>query len=125
MCYTFTLRGEVPSKKNSRITLRNGKTIPSKTFQAWHSDTIWELAKQMQLQKFPNQPAECPLSITIQFVHGSLRRRDSDNGVSSVLDALTDAGILKDDNWEIVRELHVQNYYCKNDPCCNITITSL
>ena len=32
MIYNFQLVGETPAKKNSRITLQNGKTIPSKNY---------------------------------------------------------------------------------------------
>ena len=27
---------ETPSKKNSRITLKNGRTIPNKKYSEWH-----------------------------------------------------------------------------------------
>ena len=35
--------------------------------------------------------------VSIAFHHGDLRRRDSDNGTSSILDLMVDCGILKDD----------------------------
>ena len=66
-----------------------------------------------------------PVSITLSFYHGDLRRRDSDNGTSSILDMLVDCEIIKDDNWEIVRIINVYNYYDKNNARCEIDIKPL
>lgn len=58
----------------------------------------------------------------MEFTHGDLRRRDSDNGCSSILDLLVDNGILQDDNWQIVQEITITNKYEKNNPFVKITI---
>lgn len=119
MTYFFTLAGETPAKKNSRITLKNGMTIPSKNYREWHKAALQELA----LQTKPESPIDSAVRIQLRFIHGDLRRRDSDNGCSSVLDLLTDAGILADDNWQIVRQIRVQNEYSKNKAKCEIAIS--
>lgn len=119
MTYFFTLAGETPAKKNSRITLKNGMTIPSKNYREWHKTALQELA----LQTKPESPIDSAVRIQLRFIHGDLRRRDSDNGCSSVLDLLTDAGILADDNWQIVRQIRVQNEYGKNKAKCEIAIS--
>lgn len=124
MTYRFLLKGEVPAKKNSRITLRNGKTIPSKNYQKWHENALFQLifAKKMQkLHKF----LDFPLSIKITLTHGDLKRRDGDNALSSILDILQDAGIIKDDSWQFCRRLFVENTYEKNNPLCEIEINLL
>ena len=59
------------------------------------------------------------------FIHGDLRRRDSDNGTSSILDLLTDCGVIEDDNWQIVRELVIENGYEKGNPYCKVEIETL
>lgn len=105
MQYSFYLPLETPSKKNSRITLKNGKSIPSKDFTQWHSLASLYLATQ----KRPVSPINFPCVITITFFHKDKRRRDSDNQTSSILDLLQDCSILEDDKWEIVRELHIKN----------------
>ena len=61
----------------------------------------------------------------MEFTHGDLRRRDSDNGCSSILDLLVDNGILQDDNWQIVQEISIKNNYKKNSSFCKITIDKL
>ncbi len=119
MTYFFTLSGETPAKKNSRITLRNGMTVPSKNYSKWHKAALSELAVQTK----PESPIDSSVRIQLRFIHGDLRRRDSDNGCSSILDLLTDAGILADDNWQIVRQIRVQNEYSKNNAKCEIAIS--
>ncbi len=119
----FVLTGETPAKKNSRITLRNGRTIPSKRYTEWHKLASSQIFSQ-SIKQVKN-PLECPVKIKIAFTHGDKRRRDSDNGVSSILDLLTDCKVLSDDKWEIVRQLEVQNEYEKNNAQCKITIERL
>ena len=118
--FYFELDGETPAKKNSRITLPNGRTIPSKKFQDWHKASM----VQLSLQRKPIKPIDVPVAITLSFYHGDLRRRDSDNGTSSIMDLLVDAKILSDDNWQIVRQIDVFNYYEKNRARCRVTITA-
>lgn len=70
-------------------------------------------------------PINTPVIITINFTHGTLRRRDSDNAVSSILDLLVDNRIIPDDNWLIVREINVFNEYQRNNAMCQIEIKEL
>ena len=103
--FYFELDAETPSKKNNRITLPNGRTIPNKKFQDWHKASMVQLIPQRK----PIKPIDVPVAITLSFYHGDLRRRDSDNGTSSIMDLLVDAKILSDDNWQIVRQIDVFN----------------
>lgn len=119
----FVIQGETPAKKNSRIFLKNGRNIPSKRYQEWHKDAMGQISTQSCLQAADAQfPIEKEVAINLTFYHGDLRRRDSDNGTSSVLDLLTDCQILADDNWQIVRALRVVNHYEKGEPRCIIEI---
>ena len=80
--------GEVVPKKNSRITLKNGRTIPSKKYQEWHEFAMLELNYQKTQITKQKEPLNQPLKIFFTFTHADNRRRDSDNQVSSVLDVL-------------------------------------
>lgn len=104
----LTLYGETPAKKNSRISLRNGRNIPSKRYQEWHKDAVFQLIRQARdfARPFPIQTS---VYITLVFTHADNRRRDSDNGTSSIFDTLQDAQILEDDRWQIIRGFKVIN----------------
>lgn len=121
MEYIFFLKGEVPAKKNSRQTLENGKTIPSKNYQKWHETAIFQLIFQRNSQKIAKS-LEFPLKLEITLTHGDFRRRDGDNALSSILDILQDSKILSDDKWLICRKITVENLYEKNNPHCKICI---
>lgn len=118
----FEVKGETPSKKNSRVFLKNGRNIPSKRYLEWHSLALGELFNQLVATSLERFPLDEEVEITLCFYHGDLRRRDSDNGTSSILDTLVDAHILKDDNWQVVKTIVVHNEYDKGNPRCIIDI---
>lgn len=105
MTYTYTLDGETPSKKNSRINTRSGRSFPSAQYTAWHDAALLQLARQWK----PYKPIDSSIVITFTFVHADRKRRDSDNQVSSILDLLQDAGIIAGDHWGIVSTYTVMN----------------
>lgn len=119
MIYNYTIPLETPAKKNSRITLKNGMTIPSKRYREWHKSA----SAVLNSCRKPIEPLDTPLRVLLRFTHGDLRRRDSDNGTSSIMDLLVDCKILADDNWQIVRQIRVQNDFLKGEPGCEIVIT--
>ena len=116
------IEGETPAKKNSRIVLPNGRNIPSKQYREWHESALLQVRAMTVWIK---EPIAYPVSISLCFYHGDKRRRDSDNGTSSILDLLVDAGVLKDDKWEIVRILNIYNQYDKGHARCEVMISQL
>ncbi|MBO7715811.1 MAG: RusA family crossover junction endodeoxyribonuclease [Methanobrevibacter sp.] len=115
---TFILQGETPSKKNSRImNTKTKRSFPNPRYTQWHDLAIFEMRKQIQDFQAPR-----PCSIVITFYHGDKRRRDSDNGVSSIMDMLKDAGVIVDDCWEYVRHTESWNEYDKGNAKCEIEI---
>lgn len=112
---TLTIQGETPAKKNSRISLPNGRTIPSKRYRDWHSGALSQLERQWS--SFNRGTFECEIRVYLRFYHADNRRRDSDNGVSSIFDTLQDAGIIADDRWQVVREFSVRNYKADSARC--------
>lgn len=120
--YTFKIEGETPAKKNSRIVLKNGRNIPSKRYQKWHQSAVMQV---QLLGEKPDNPIDYPVLVHLKFTHGDLRRRDSDNGCSSIMDMLVDEGVLSDDNWQIVKDIGISNEYRKNDAFCEVTIQEL
>ncbi|WP_147612312.1 RusA family crossover junction endodeoxyribonuclease [Treponema pectinovorum] len=104
--------GETPAKKNSRIVLKNGRNIPSKRYKEWH-----EKAKKELKGQFQREPIETKVFIKLTFHHKDNRRRDSDNGTSSIFDLLQDAGVLIDDRWQIIQSFKVLNEKGENAFC--------
>lgn len=105
----FVLEGETPAKKNSKVmNTKTHRLFPSIRYQEWHTKAMSEILTQ----KF-NLREEFPMSnvaITLQFYHGDNRRRDSDNGVSSIFDLLVDCGVITDDCWQVIKHHEVINY---------------
>lgn len=115
MKYLKILR-ETPSKKNCRITLKNGKSIVSARYRKWHEYAC------SQLLGYSKNMIDKECYIILHFIHGDNIRRDSDNGVSSIFDTLQDMKILSDDRWQIVKSHIVFNSYQQKQPCCEIRI---
>lgn len=112
---------ETPSKKNSRVVdCRTGRTFPNKRFTEWH-----KAAALYVRQQNAHPLDEGPFVLYLEFTHGDRVRRDSDNGVSSILDLLVDCGVLPDDNWMVVSKINVSNLYDKGKPGVNISIIPL
>jgi Holliday junction resolvase RusA-like endonuclease len=105
----YTLSGAVPSKKNSKRIVRAGKRvliIPSKNHYLWHKEALKDL-----LSQGIEQIDKC--TIDIRFIFGDMRRADLSNKAESIMDLLVDAGIIKDDNWQVVNDLHLSGAYSK------------
>lgn len=111
---------ETPSKKNSRVNTRSGRSFPGARYRRWHSDAAAFVAAQARGKR-----VDGPCEISLVFVHGDLRRRDGDNGVSSVFDLLVDCGVLADDDWKRVRAFSVANRYERGNPRCEIEIREI
>lgn len=124
--FNFMIEGETPAKKNSRLTLKNGRTIPGKKFREWHESAMAQIFEQKIRYKASGKvfPVETKSCVSVIFYHADKRRRDSDNALSSVLDALVDGGIFVDDSWQIVERLEVDNRLDKK-AFCTICIEKL
>ena len=66
----------------------------------------------MQDYAFPIAKAR----ITMRFWSSTLIRQDLDNKASAALDLLVDCGVLADDSWHVVPELHL--FYMGKDKSC-------
>ena len=116
----IVLTGETPSKKNSRVVdRRTGRTFPSAAFRKWHDEKVFEA-----LTNCRGGIPQPPLKIRFEFTPGDLRRRDSDNQASSVLDLLVDTKIIPDDGWNVVRNIEIANGYEKGKPSVTVEISA-
>jgi Holliday junction resolvase RusA-like endonuclease len=115
----LVLEGTIPSKKNSRNNLGNGVSLPSKEFMQWQKDAI-PIVRQQTRHRFFGI-----LKIEIILYFGTLGRADTDNKVTSILDMLVQAMVLKDDYWESVADTHYQAAYRPGKSGAFIRITEL
>jgi hypothetical protein len=101
----LVIKGDVPSKKNSKQIFRNRITgrpfiKSSEAYERWHP----EAAKQLM----GIEPVDIVTTITLTFYPSSKRRSDLTNKAESIMDLLVDCKIILDDNWFKVPKLVLQ-----------------
>lgn len=101
----LVLEGSMPSKKNSRVNLPTGVSIPSTKFTQWQEQALIQVRRQTR-QRFYGH-----VQIELILYFATLGRADTDNKVTSILDMLVEALVLKDDYWEsVVRTVYEAAY---------------
>ena len=113
----YELKGETPSKKNSKIfNTKTHRCFPSAKYRTWHDYA------ELALRPMIKECIENKCYIILVFCHGNNIRRDSDNGVNSIFDMLQDLSAITDDRWQIVRQHCVFNTFEKGNAWCKIYI---
>lgn len=115
----LVLEGSVPSKKNSRINRGDGKSFPSKKFMQWQDDAL----KQVRIQT--RQRFYVPVSMEVIIYFGTNTRADLDNRLTSILDMLVEALVIRDDKWQDVPLIKVQAEHRPRKPGAFIRISEL
>ena len=119
MKYVLSLPLEIPSKKNSRINTRSGRSFPNRKYTEWHDKAVLILRQQI----LPPKPIDAPVVVSVAITRGDNRRRDLDNALGSIMDLLQDVGVLADDKDDVVRVLRAEKMGVeKNAPKCIIRI---
>lgn len=116
----LVIEGKVPSKKNARnIFVRNGRivNVPSVRYKEWRDSAIVQLKQQFGGYKVSGYP----IGLDVVIYYGDMRRHDIDNALGSIMDALTDAQIIEDDDTEHISSISVQfGGVDKEHPRCEI-----
>lgn len=120
----LVLPGVVPSKKNGRANTRTGRSFPNKKFIAWEKG-VRQYVKDEGFARVKHYP--CRMQFT--FYYPDHVRRDMDNAISSILDALqpkkatvngvrvtVDPGLIDDDAWRYVSEISAKGHLDKDHP---------
>lgn len=112
MKHTIILSGSIPSKKNSRVNLPDGRSFPNQNYYRWERAALKEFYSQ-KWTKFTEYPVRMNVKIYVKDNVG----RDIDNMLSSILDVIKDArykkevvreGIVTDDSWRYLNPIHVE-----------------
>lgn len=101
------ISGQTPSHKNSKrmfISRNTGKFFPANNdkYLVWKDSAIVEI-KNSHL-KFND-----PIAVAVTFFVGDKRRRDLDNMLASVQDALISAGAISDDDATVLPMIFAKN----------------
>ena len=115
----IVLLGQVPSKKNSRINTRSGRSFPSKRYSEWHKSASEQLKALISIS--PRGDSE-KVTINYMFYVQDLRRRDVSNMIESINDLFVDMGIVKDDDWQHVKIGEGDAELDRNNPRAEIII---
>lgn len=95
---TLYIPGRIPSKKNSKRIVRRGNRsllIGSADYLSWKGSVA------LLLNSRAKETIQQANSITLKFKFPDNRRADLTNKAESIMDAIVDAGILKDDRWQV------------------------
>lgn len=119
----ITIMGQVPSLKNNKqlfINKRTGKHFisSSQSSKNWTRDAVAQLEFEEPVEKYP-------IHLHATFFSKDNRRRDVDNMLSTTLDALRHAGVLEDDNWQLIPHLTLSGALDKKRPRVELMIVEL
>lgn len=98
--YQFALTGSVVPKARPRVT-RKGTFLPQR-YRDWKEKAIASLLSQ----RTKYEPLE---KVTISIELYGAARGDLDNIAGAILDALVQAGIIKDDRISLVKALSIRH----------------
>jgi Holliday junction resolvase RusA-like endonuclease len=121
----FTIDLPPRSKKNHQQILVNRKTgrpfvSPSSAYKAYQKAAL------MLIPATVRQHIDCPVNVQCVYYMETRRRVDMVNLIEATLDVLVDAGVLTDDNSQIVAGHDGSRVlYDKTHPCTVVTITRM
>lgn len=117
---TITLYGDPRTKKNSqRLVHVGGRMIPitSKAYSDYHADCMRQITGDKR------KGIDFPVNVQCVYYMRTHRRVDLNNLLEATADILVDAGVLADDNSQIVAGHDGSRvYYDKENPRAEITI---
>lgn len=115
----IVLEGNVPSKKNSRINLKSGVSIPNNKFVQWQNMAIIEVRRQTRVRFYK------PVQLEVIIYFATLGKADLDNRLTSILDMLVESLVIRDDKWQDVPLIKVQAEHRPRQPGAFIRLTEI
>lgn len=121
----ITILGQTPAQKNSKQIFYNKSTgkpfiTSNDTVKSWQKQTAIQLNAMYQRDTFTK-----PVRVDYYFYVKDNRKRDIDNMIASINDALQAGGILEGDHWQVLEIGSAKAAIDKENPRAEITITEL
>lgn len=118
----LVLTGQTPAQKNSKQMALNRRTgamfpVSNPIVKRWQTAVAKELAMLYQRDTFTE-----PVTIVYKFYVQDNRRRDIDNMIASINDAIVKAGIIQDDSWQCLTIGSAEAEIDKNNPRAELWI---
>jgi Holliday junction resolvase RusA-like endonuclease len=113
----LSIDGQVVPKARPRFKSGQGGFLPQR-YRDWKEGAILQLRSQVAMVEGFSPMSKVHLAVMIQ----GASRGDLDNLAGAIMDALVQAGILKDDSVSCVRSLSIQHQPSKK-PYSTITIS--
>jgi Holliday junction resolvase RusA-like endonuclease len=114
--YSYVFRGEVASKKNSRMLVHaKGRSflLPSERYR--------EAKSVISLYGRPATPFKAA-RLSIRIYHGDAVRRDTNNATQGIQDVLVEMGVIEDDNWMVIGTPEVSHFIDVADPRMEVDV---
>ena len=115
-----TIASSPHTKKNSQVIAKhNGRTfvVQNKLYKKYEKECL-------NVIEPPEKPIDEPVNVQMRFFMPTRRRVDLVNLQQACLDILVRAGVLEDDNFNIVYSMDGSRvFYDKTDPRTEIEIT--
>lgn len=120
----LTYRGVIYSKKNSKSIIKNRRTgKPMIVASKRAKDMEKNMASEFSAQRGEHSTINRPSSVCMKLYRKDNIKRDLDNVATSVLDGLVRGKVIVDDNYSIVKSLHIEDCGVdKNNPRVEIEI---
>lgn len=118
--YSYVFRGEVASKKNSRMLVHsNGRSflLPSERYREWEKNA----KSVISLYGRPAAPFKAA-RLSIRIYHGDTVRRDTNNATQGIQDVLVEMGVIEDDNWMVIGSPEVSHFIDVADPRMEVDV---
>ncbi len=116
----FAIQGHLPSKKNRLRRARNGGLFRSAAATAEMEPVLLQIQNQWR-----RRPPVERARVHATFWLAPKRRGDGDGMMTTLLDLLTQAGVLVDDNWRRVPRHSVCCEPASGDEHIDVTIEAI
>lgn len=115
--------GSVPSQKNSKQIFRNSRTgapfiTSNQKVKQWQKDAALQLMTV-------DTHYDGKVAIDYHFYVKDNTRKDLDNMIATINDALVNAGIIIDDRWQYLEIAGARAEIDRNEPRCVLTVSEV